>query len=312
MHGAGRGWRAFDDRKAPTALYSLPVFCWVLSLLAAGASAQVLDRFSPSPLSTEYGRATETEFSTGLVELEPGSLAHHLPQAMRNFSFPEPVWIVAYKTAVLDREGRPPRQNFLCHTFFADERVMQREDQEVKGIYSDAFTPEVRLPDGFGIPLGPGERIHWMPMFNNRTDDPVRVDMKVVLTVIRVRDLKKPLKPLYANLRSVQVPHLYFVPPGRSEKEVTFRVPFDGAIHFLGTHLHPYGVSVELINLSRNESVWKGTRSGGPESPMSVYSSAAGYRVRAGETYRISAVYDNPTQQKIDAMAGLFMMYSRD
>ena len=45
---------------------------------------------------------------------------------------------------------------------------------------------------------------------------------------------------------------------------------------------------------------------------MEVYSNAEGYAVRAGETYKITAIYDNPTPDKIDAMAGLFMLYSRD
>ncbi|MSV29005.1 MAG: hypothetical protein EXQ52_09715 [Bryobacterales bacterium] len=148
-------------------------------------------------------------------------------------------------------------------------------------------------------------------MFNNRGDDPIRVAMKVVLTVIRAKDLTKPLKPLYGSLRSVQAPHLFFVPPGKDERAVTFTLPFEGSIHFLGTHLHPYGASVELFSVSRNQTVWKGVRTGGPESPMEVYSSAGGYTFSAGETMRIKSVYDNPTKEKVDAMAGLFMLYSR-
>src|SRR5262249_35823757 len=136
--------------------------------------------------------------------------------------------------------------------------------------------------------------------------------MKVVLSLIRAKDLKKPLQPLHASLRSVQTPHLYFVSPGTDKRETTFTLPFNGRIHFLGTHLHPYGASVALYNVTRNEQGWKGIRTGGPESPMQVYSSAEGYSIRAGEEYRITAVYDNPTKLSIDAMAGLFMLYSRD
>jgi hypothetical protein len=190
--------------------------------------------------------------------------------------------------------------------------VDQREDNELKGIYSDAFTPEVRLPDGFGIPLAARERLHWMPMFNNRGDDLARVEMRVVVTLIRARDLQKPLRPLYASLRSVATPHLFFVPPGHDERQTTFKLPFDGRIHFLGTHIHPHGVSIELYNISRNEQVWKGVHQGDLSGSMQVYSNAGGYKVRAGETYRITAVYDNPGADKIDAMAGLFMLYSRD
>jgi hypothetical protein len=80
----------------------------------------------------------------------------------------------------------------------------------------------------------------------------------------------------------------------------------------MGTHIHPHGVSVELFNVSRNELVWKGTREKQPDGPMQVYSSGDGYSFRAGETYRITSVYENPNQDKIDAMAGLFMLYSRD
>ena len=166
--------------------------------------------------------------------------------------------------------------------------------------------------DGFGIRLLANERLHWMPMFNNRGDEAARVEMKVMITVIRAKDLKKPLKPLYASLRSVQTPHLFFVPPGRDVRQITFELPFDGKIHFLGTHLHPHGVSIELSNISRREQVWKGARKSDPAGPMEVYSDSGGYRVRAGETYKITAVYENPSKDPIDAMAGLFMLYSRD
>jgi hypothetical protein len=286
----------------------------VLLILCAGVitPAETLTEFRPSPMRTEYGIASEVEFSTGLVELEAGSLAHHLPQTMKNFRFAERVWVIGYKTAILDTKGKPPRENYLCHTFFADQRVAQHDDAEMSGIYSDAFTPEVRVPEGFGIPLLADERLHWMPMFNNREEEPVRVAMRVTLTVIRAKDLKKPLKPLHASLRSVQTPHLFFVPPGRDERQTTFELPFNGRIHFLGTHIHPHGVSIELYNVTRKEQVWIGKRTGDPSGAMQTYSSADGYPIRAGETYRITAVYQNPTADKIDAMAGLFMLYSRE
>lgn len=289
------------------------VLCITLATISA-ANAEMLGSFRPSTIRSEYGTVSEVEFSTPLVVLESGVLAHHLPQAMRNFRFPEPVWIIGYKTEILDARGKPPRENYLCHTFFGDQRVTQHQDRELKGIYSDAFTPEVRLPEGFGIPLTPEESLHWMPMFNNRDEQPSRVSMNTVLLLIRGKDLKKPLTPLYATLRSVTVPHLFFVPPGRHEKSMTFEFPSGGRIHFLGTHMHPHGVSIELFNAARREQVWKGSRKlddRGRMVGMEVYSSAEGYPVSAGETYRVTAVYDNPTRAPIDAMAGLFVLYAR-
>ena len=291
----------------------LNLICLGLASLGAGG-ADLLTDFRPSTVSSEYGAVSEIKFSTPVIELESGVLAHHLPQAMRNFRIAEPVWIIGYRTEILDSQGKPPRENYLCHTFFGDQRVTQHQDQELKGIYSDSFTPEVRLPDGFGIRLTPDESLNWMPMFNNRDQQPTRVAMKTVLLLIRDKDVKKPLTPLYSTLRSVAVPHLFFVPPGRHEKSTTFELPFDGKIHFLGTHIHPHGVSIELFNVSRREQVWKGSRrldNQGRMVGMEVYSSGEGYPIHAGEAYRVTAVYDNPTRAPIDAMAGLFMLYSR-
>jgi hypothetical protein len=305
---AGRPWMPLSSRIPVLALLLLPC-------ASPGRAAEMLTGFRPSAVHSDYGAVSEVAFSTGPVVLEPGVLVHHMPQAMKDFRFAEPVWVIAYETTISGAAGGPPRDNFLCHTFFGDQRVTQREDWDMRGIYSDAFTPSVEVPEGFGILLGPDDRIHWMPMFNNRSAQPARVEMKVRVTVIREKDLKKPLTRLYSTLQSVQVPHLYFVPPGRDEKQVGFSAPFDGEIHFLGTHVHPHGESIELFNETRGERVWKGGRKksapAGINDAMEVFSSREGYAVRAGEVYRITAVYNNPTPDPIDAMAGLFILYSR-
>jgi hypothetical protein len=294
----------------------IPILALLVLLCGTTArAAELLTDFRPSAIQSEYGSVRQVEFSTGAVVLEPGVLVHHMPQAMKDVRFAEPVWVIAYETTISDAAGGPPRDNFLCHTFFGDQRVTQREDWDMRGIYSDAFTPSVEVPEGFGILLGPDDRIHWMPMFNNRSAQPARVEMKVRVTLIREKELKKPLTRLYSTLQSVQVPHLYFVPPGRDEKQVTFSAPFDGEIHFLGTHVHPYGQSIELFNETRGERVWKGGRKKSPpadtKDAMEVYSSQEGSPLHKGEKYRINAVYENPTNDPIDAMAGLFMLYSR-
>jgi hypothetical protein len=98
-------------------------------------------------------------------------------------------------------------------------------------------------------------------------------------------------------------------------QEATIELPFNGRIHFLGAHIHPHGESVELHNLTRHERVWKGkkkTDSKGEMVGMDVYSSREGYPVRAGEKYRITSAYDNPTDHWIDAMAGLFIFFSKE
>ncbi len=283
----------------------------LVALTAAGAD--LLRDFRPSPVRSPHGPASSVEFETPLHEVDAGSLALHLPGAMMNFEFGESVWVIGYKTSILDASGKPPRENYLCHTFLGDQRVMQTGDQEVRGLYSDSFTRDVRLPDGFGVRVIAGEPLHWMPMFNNRADEAVRVRMKVELTVVRDKDVVRPPKELYATLRSVATPHLYFVKPGRDERSAEFELPGAQRIHFMGTHIHPHGSSVELFNVTRNERVWLGhshTDAKGVMTGMDVYSSSEGYAVKPGDRFRVTAVYVNPGKAPIDAMAGLYILYA--
>ena len=279
------------------------------------SAADLLSDFRPSTHRSDYGAVSEVQFSTELIELDAGVLAFHPDRAMRDFRFAEPVWIIGYQTEILDAKNAQPRENYLCHTFVGDQRVTQHDDREMLALYSDAFTPQVRLPDGFGFRLAAGEALHWMPLFNNRQEQPVRIRMKGVISVIREKDRAKSMRPLYSTLRSVNTPHLFFVEPGRHEFQKSFEAPFDGHIHFMGTHMHPYGVSVELYDVTRSRLVWRSTRrldGAGQMIGMDTFGSESGYPVKSGDMFRISAVYDNPTSAPIDAMAGLFISYSRN
>src|SRR5437660_1416157 len=46
-------------------------------------------------------------------------------------------------------------------------------------------------------------------------------------------------------------------------RELTHCARCSFKIHVLGTHIHPHTISIELYNVSRKETVWKGTRGSG-------------------------------------------------
>ena len=277
------------------------------------AAVEILSDFQPSSRHSDYGQVRQVEFSTGIFTLDAKVLGYMQAGTAREFRVGEPVWVLGYKTEIYDSLGRPPRENYVCHTFVSDQPVMQGLNQKLDALYSDGFTREIRFPEGFGVLLTPDDDLHWLPLFNNRADSPAEVEMRVRLTLIREKDLKKPLRRLYATLRSVQLPHLFFVPPGRHEQQTTFEFPFDGRIHFMATHVHPHATWLELYDVAREKRVWKGNRTIDPATgtaAMEVYSDSEGYSVQAGESYRITSVYENPMAHKIDGMAGLFMFYS--
>jgi hypothetical protein len=253
-------------------------------------------------------------FSTGVVVLPPKVLAHSPSGTMRQLHFSENVWVIGYQTSISDAEGQALIGNYICHTLFCDQRAVQRQDQRMRALYSDGFTRGFVLPEGYAVPFSQVDSVHFMPMFNNRTDHPLQVRMNIELRLIREKDLRKPLHPLYSTLRSVHMPHLYFVPPNRHEQQITFELPFEGNIHFIGTHIHPHAESIALFDVSHGQKVWRGITKSEPGSSevMETYSSAKGYPVHPGDIFRLSSVYNNPTSTNIDAMSAVFVYYSEN
>jgi hypothetical protein len=246
----------------------------------------------------------------GPLDLEAERLQQTPPRM--ELTFPEDLWLVGFGTEIVDSSGNRLSRELQCHTFLGTSLPVHHSHDQVAGLFSDGYTENFRLPSGFGIFFKAGQTVFWTPMFNNRATENTSAAMKITLEVVRDRYLKRPLQELTTTFRTIQVPDLYYVPPGRDVRETTFDAPFVGRIHAIGTHIHPYGVSIELINVTREESVWKavGRRDAtGNLVSMPTYTSREGYSVHAGDRFKLIAVYENTSDRPVDAMAGMFILY---
>jgi hypothetical protein len=270
---------------------------------SSGIGKSEIEALIVEPLVHDYGP----------FELHAESL-QQVPPVME-FTFPEDLWLVGYEIGLIDRAGNPLPREFQCHTFLGTSMPAHHSHEEVTGIFSDGYTSKLNLPSGFGIFFRAGEKIIWNPMFNNRNSQRAVASMRLTLDTVRARNLGGlKLKALNTTFRTIQDPtDLYFVSPGKDIRETTFKLPFNGKIHVIGTHIHPFGISIELVNLTRNESVWLavGERDRNDRLvSMPVYSSREGYSVKSEDNFKLVAIYQNPTQQPVDAMAGVFILYS--
>ncbi len=267
---------------------------------------------APAGLAQPVELVESLEHTYGPFELRAGVL-QQMPPIME-IVLPEDLWLVGYRTEMVDPSGARLSREFQCHTFFGTTMPQHHTNDDVVGLFSDGYTEAIVLPPGFGISFKAGEKIIWNPMFNNRNSDARAAGIKLRLDVIRSRNLKQPLRSLRTTFRTIRdTGDLYFVPPGKSSRETTFRLPFSGTIHVIGTHIHPHGVSIELVNVTRNETVWTATGSrdaAGRLLQMPVYMNREGYPVSKNELFKLRATYENPTHGNVDAMAGVFILYA--
>lgn len=260
-----------------------------------------------------YGLVETVVHTYGPFDLRASAL-QQMPPRME-VVFPEDLWLVGYHTKILDAGGKPISREFQCHTFLGTSLPAHHSHDQVVGLFSDGYTEDFALPPGFGIFLKGGQRIYWTPMFNNRQGGAVSASMHLTLDVIRGVNVRRPLVALATTFRTIKVPDLYYVEPGTDVQETTFTLPFAGRIHAMGTHIHPYGVAVEVLPEAGGEPIWKAEGkldASGRLVAMPQYSNAEGYRVRAGDRFRLRATYRNTTDKPVDAMAGVFLLYAAE
>ncbi|MDJ0849048.1 MAG: hypothetical protein QNK04_11775 [Myxococcota bacterium] len=107
----------------------------------------------------------------------------------------------------------------------------------------------------------------------------------------------------------------WMVEPGREVNRTLvtqlLALPYDTTLHYVAVHLHPYAESVELVDLTTGESVYK-SRATQTEGKMGLerveyFSSEEGIPLYADHEYELVSVYLNDTGLQQDAMATMFL-----
>lgn len=122
--------------------------------------------------------------------------------------------------------------------------------------------------------------------------------------------------PLSSSETGLEMTGHWYVPPGRHVYrhrlgKLDDKIRFDTRVHFIASHLHPFGESLELIDLTTGESVFKATARNFPGriavEEITHYSSSQGLAIQRDHEHEIVAVYNNTTDQDVDSMAVMYL-----
>lgn len=104
----------------------------------------------------------------------------------------------------------------------------------------------------------------------------------------------------------------WMVPPGpqitRNRVDVSRWFDAERAtVHYIATHMHNYGVSMRLEDVTDGVVLWQADVENEPDrvqiARIPAFSSAEGFVLRRDHEYAIEACYDNTSDHPIDAMA---------
>ena len=158
----------------------------------------------------------------------------------------EIVWVVGYEAAIVDADSKEPKSSeFMCHSNVDLDMARHRQifgwqKYPSRRLFtlSEGQT-EVKLPDGFGIPLRSDEplSVTAQVLNHNYRGAPIRVRQRITVHYIRDRQLKKPLIALYQ--RGINTLVRLDGPNGAYDSEVT-----DDAMH---DHSAPEGMGADSV-----------------------------------------------------------------
>jgi hypothetical protein len=181
-----------------------------------------------------------------------------------------------------------------------------------------AETAPVGLPWFLGYELRAADSVLVSAMFHN----PTPTDYGNVFLRVRM-----PLKqrgvvgamtiyPFYMDVMPPAGSHSFDLPPGRSVRYWEGKPAIPGRILGISGHLHKYGTSLRLEDRTSGKVLWEGrpaVDSTGEVQAMPVkkFLSTFGVGIDTSHTYRLTAVYDNPTGAPVidggmGALGGVF------
>ncbi len=230
---------------------------------------------------------------------------------------------------LLDASGRELPREMLHHFNLSDPE--HRELFIPIGLHllaASKETPAITVPRFlFGLPIARGQRLIAGAMLANTTATPYHgVRVRLVLRYVPA-GRPWPLYRTYPWAIDVQYPlgrpptgsKAFDLTPGHTERFWEGSPAISGTILGLGGHLHDYGVSLELRDMTTGKLLWHGTPDTDGAGRVTSFPLARfyawyrlGLHVLSSHRYRLTAVYENPTGHPIHdggmgAVAGLFV-----
>ncbi|MFZ8934814.1 MAG: hypothetical protein ACO20H_03825 [Bacteriovoracaceae bacterium] len=248
-------------------------------------------------------------------------------------------WIKEFSTDVYSSKTKEDSLEFLCHI-----SLTTYNEGNLVALAQGLNT--LKFPDGFALKASMSTDknafLNAQVLNNNYTDIDKEIDFKANIKYLTDSEAKKQkIKPLHFGFVGSLCPvsdckpvHMHdhkmghsqpmtshwYVPPGTHSYKNKIKLDsFKGKnikIHYIWLHLHPYGESLSLKNISKNKVVWKGYAQNHKEKELitnlDYYSSSKGILVDPNDEYEVEMIVNNRTKRDVDTMGAFWVYYSHD
>lgn len=277
-------------------------------------AAMVHDHSAPDHDIEEHIAFLEAQLaaSEGSSMAEEPSMAeaHHgvIPTPFATV-FPESGWVHGFDFDAVDSEGRVLPAEVVHHLqLLVPNRRELFHPIMLRLVAAGGETQPTSVPSEVGVRVEAGDSLVLTAMLHNPTGGPlgeVRLRVRIQYSP-EARTWRAPANVVafFTHVTPLLEDTSYDLPPGHSEKSIEVSPAVSGTVVGMGGHLHRYGVSLRIQDVTSGNVLWETEArrlSDGTviEVPDEVLVWRGSFDLVAGRSYRVTAVYHNPTGQTI-------------
>lgn len=287
------------------------------SVVAGSTPLASQERHGGHPVSDDAGLivrhdSAASEFTVRVGPLRLPARADHgqVAQAPElHVAVPVDGWLVSYRPRLVDgRDERVPGRLLHHVAFWSEERpdfLCPGKDEHVFGAGGE-MNVWPALP-GVGYRVREGDRIRVSTMFHNPTETAYpEVYLEVEVGYRSTDEVASRLAAVYPVWLDVQGcgDSGYDLVPGENVDRSEFVMEYGGRLLGLGGHMHDYGRSLRVEDLTRDREVAKLEARLDEEGrilsmPVVPFLATGGYELEEGDTLRVTARYVNSTGRRL-------------
>jgi len=269
-------------------------------------------------LALAFGSSAGAEVQTLVFHSQPVTAKpYEATQAVQLVDSPNvDGYVTGMSADIVDENGNvvPNNHVMLHHVVFAKVGTPDYTCGGINGYPAQRFWAEgeehyaLTLPDGLGYPNRASDRWGMLTMLMNHHAHSMKVSVRYTVRYVTDESLA-PVHPIWLDIHDCSADPIFDVPGtgGRGStysRHTDLKIRESGRLVTAGGHLHGGGINLELSDQTCGRRLFTSLPSwGGPmplplmhepgPSHMSSFASPIGIPVAAGDTLRLTAVYDN-------------------
>ncbi len=224
-------------------------------------------------------------------------------------------YVTGVRAQLVDLMGNPVPDTdvMLHHVVLAKLGSPDLTCSSVEGVRAERFYAEgeehfsLALPNGYGYPNRASDLWGLVAMLMNHNARPSTVQVRYTVTYV-TGEPRTAVTPVWLDVRNCRSDPVFSVPGtggagSTFTEQADFKLPFGGVLVAGGGHVHGGGLSLDVADTSCGSLFTSYPSWGGIEPTpvmhepgpvaMTGFSDPAGRPVRAGDTLRLTATYDN-------------------